>query len=192
MQSAAQALTLPLVVIPPAAPRCLGCCVNDNAARSRVEAALVRNRQLFDRISTAPVLLRRAVLRHNVASQGWATYLLAGVLAPLTLGLTLWIWWRWMYVACPFAGYLARERGEAGCLIHPRRRGPSQSGERSWAPWMLIPWMRCRPGFLCRNHDAVDRVQVDPRAAADWFHVTEVMTHSGAAATNGTLAGEES
>ena len=161
---------LSLPVVPVGGGRsCVACCVRVGAGRDRLQRDLLRNTRRFARTRMnghRPGRLK--TLRYHLSDGGWAAYLLAGVLAPLTFGLSLLAWWRWVYTVCPFAGFLDERNETPGCLIHPlrQRAGPDR---RRTEPWYLIPWLQCDSGYRCAAFTAS---QTAWNNGFDWYDVT--------------------
>ena len=117
---------------------------------------------------------RWRTLRQNLTAGGWSAYLLAGLLVPFTLGISFLIWRRWLYTACPYAGFIDEACRIPGCLIHPsRRENPADEcvdiDRRRTNPWWLIPWLRCDPGFQCATYSVSHCADADRR---DWYEAT--------------------
>jgi len=124
---------------------CCGCCVNMRWSPERVRAFLDENTRAFKN-SGAPVRSRfRDLVWIHWSRGGWRDHVLVGWLAPLTFGLTAWIWMRF-YGSCCFAGILDAETGRAGCLIHPARLGKPDLRRHAFPG---IPVLGCNRALRC-------------------------------------------
>ena len=140
---------------------CCGCCVNMRWHPERIAAFLdanTRAAEAFFRPGVRPRL--RALVRAHLARGGWRDHLLAAWLVPVTLGLSAWFWKR-RYGSCCFAGYLNRDEGRVGCLIHPARAGTPDLRRHAFP---LIPTLGCNRALRCPMLDAGG---VSPEA--DWL-----------------------
>jgi len=113
---------------------------------------MTANTVLVDRIlknREGDLRLRDLVCIH-LQRDGWADYLLALILVPLTLGLSAFLWKR-VYGSCCFAGYLNKEEGRVGCLIHPLRVGGEVDLRKHAFP--LVPTLNCNRELRCPQLD---------------------------------------
>jgi len=148
---------------------CVACCVRVSAGRDRLQRDLMRNTRRFTQMQMGgPRAGRLKTLRYHLVDGGWVTYLLAGVLSPLTFGASLWLWRRWIYTACPYAGFLDERNSTPGCLIHPLRQ-TSASDRRRTEPWYLIPWLTCDSSYQCAAFTAPWAGGED---SLDWYELT--------------------
>lgn len=144
---------------------CCGCCVNMRWPAARLEAWLDGNTTVaerFLRLGVAPQL--HDLIRWHWMRGGWRDHALAAWLAPLTLGASVWLWWR-RFGSCCFAGYLDRESGRVGCLVHPERVGWPDA--RRFA-FPLVPTLRCKRRLRCPMLDAAEK----PGEEAGWLEVS--------------------
>ncbi len=131
---------------------CCGCCINMGWCKGRMERYMTANTVLVDRIlknREGDLRLRDLVCIH-LQRDGWADYLLALILVPLTLGLSAFLWKR-VYGSCCFAGYLNKEEGRVGCLIHPLRVGGEVDLRKHAFP--LVPTLNCNRELRCPQLD---------------------------------------
>lgn len=127
----------------------------------RIEAFLDANTRAAEALFRPGVRPRlRTLVRMHLARGGWRDHLLAAWLVPLTLGLSAWFWKR-HYGSCCFAGYLNRDEGRVGCLIHPARTGNPDLRRHAFP---LIPTLGCDRALRCPMLDAGG---VSPEA--DWL-----------------------
>jgi hypothetical protein len=131
---------------------CCGCCVNMKWRRERLDLFLHDNTVAVDGMLAKRrknVRLRDLVSVH-LKRGGWADYLLAFILVPLTFGLSALLWKR-VYGSCCFAGYLSEEAGRVGCLIHPLRLGGEADLRKHAFP--LVPTLNCDRELRCPQLD---------------------------------------
>jgi hypothetical protein len=85
---------------------------------------------------------------------GWLDHLLAGWLIFPTFGVSAWIWKRWGGSCC-FAGFIERDSGRVGCLLHPARYGNPDLRRHAFP---LLPTVDCNRALLCPmlNTDEAD------------------------------------
>ena len=122
---------------------CCGCCVNTRRSRAVLERELLANTRLGAEVLGGLPFGWRSLLRWHWARGGlWDLFWLA----PVTLGISVWCWWRWRGVCC-YAGYLNAQQNRVGCLIHPLRIGDGKDWRRHAFP--LVPTVRCDCGMLC-------------------------------------------
>ena len=141
---------------------CCGCCVNMRWQPERIAAFLDANTREAERVFRTGQRPRyRDLVRLHLARGGWRDHLLAAWLVPLTFGLSAWFWKR-RYGSCRFAGYLNRQEGRVGCLVHPLRVGGPGDLRRHAFP--LIPTLGCDRALRCPMLDAEG---VSP--GADWL-----------------------
>lgn len=84
---------------------------------------------------------------------GWVDHLLVLWLGPLTLGLTAWLWLRYQGSCC-FAGFIDREAGRGGCLIHPARLGEPDLRRHAFPAVILLGCNRALRCPLLERADA--------------------------------------
>jgi hypothetical protein len=123
---------------------CCGCCVNMRWRPERVLAYLEANTRAF-RSLASPRPCFRELVRIHWSRRGWRDHLLVTVLAPLTFGLTAWLWMR-LYGSCCFAGFLDGPGRRAGCLIHPERVGMPDLRRHAFP---MIPVLGCNRALRC-------------------------------------------
>jgi hypothetical protein len=126
---------------------CCGCCVNMRWNPDRVGEFLEQNTLAFNAVTHSSRPRFRDLVGIHWHRGGWRDHLLVTVLAPLTVGLTAWIWMR-VYGSCCFAGYLDGAPGRVGCLIHPARMGTGTPDLRRHA-FPLVPVLGCNRGLRC-------------------------------------------
>ena len=140
---------------------CCGCCVNMRWSNEQIASFLDANTRAAEAFFHPGVRPRlSALVRMHLARGGWRDHLLAAWLVPLTLGLSAWFWKR-RYGSCCFAGYLNRDEGRVGCLIHPARTGKPDLRRHAFP---LIPTLGCNRALRCPMLDAGG---VSPEA--DWL-----------------------
>lgn len=127
---------------------CCGCCVNMNWSRERLELFLHDNTVAVDKMLAKRngTLRLRDLVSVHLKRGGWADYLLAFILVPLTFGLSALLWKR-VFGSCCFAGYLNEGEGRVGCLIHPLRVGGTVDLRKHAFP--LVPTLNCDRELLC-------------------------------------------
>lgn len=125
---------------------CCGCCVNMRWRPERLRAFLAANTAAAARVfpDERPPSYRHLVRLHMLRGGAW-DHLLLGLLAPLTLGLSVWLWAR-RFGSCRFAGYLD-ENGRVGCLVHPARVGGRRDLRRHAFPLILL--VSCNRQLFC-------------------------------------------
>lgn len=124
---------------------CCGCCVNMRWHPQRVQAFVAENSRIFrEQVPGSSRPGFWVLVRIHWSRGGWRDHLLASVLAPLTLGLSAWIWMRY-YGSCCFSGTLD-DSGRVGCLIHPARVGLPDLRRHAFP---LIPVLGCNRQLLC-------------------------------------------
>ena len=142
---------------------CCGCCVNMRWRPERVHAYVAANTQTFKaRVGGASRPRFADLVRIHWQRGGWQEHLLVTLLAPLTLGITAWIWMRY-YGSCCFAGYLD-DTGRVGCLIHPARVGEPDLRRHAF-PLVLV--LGCNRKLRC---PMLDQDQAD--LATGWLETS--------------------
>ena len=128
---------------------CCGCCVNTRWEDERILSFLAANTAAAERNLPAgrPGLLD--LVRLHWARGGWLDHLLAFWLVMPTFGLSAWAWFRFLG-SCRFAGFLDREGGRVGCLIHPLRVGEPDCRKHAFP---LIPTLGCNRALRCAMLD---------------------------------------
>jgi hypothetical protein len=124
---------------------CCGCCVNMRWNPERVRGFLEENTRIFNAAPCSSRFRLRDLVRIHWRRGGWHDHLLVSVLAPVTVGLTAWIWMRF-FGSCCFAGYLDTTSGRVGCLIHPARMGEPDLRRHAFP---LVPVLGCNRGLRC-------------------------------------------
>ena len=133
---------------------CVGCCVNMRWSPERVSAYLAENTRVFSTISSDHRLRFSDLTKIHWKRGGWRDHLLVSVLAPITLGLTAWLWMRF-HGSCCFAGIIDPVTGRGGCLIHPARVGLPDLRRHAF-PGLLL--LGCNRSLRC---PLLDRTPVD-------------------------------
>jgi hypothetical protein len=133
---------------------CVGCCVNMRWSPERVSAYLAGNTRVFSMISSDHRLRLSDLARIHWKRGGWRDHLLVSVLAPVTLGLTAWLWMRF-HGSCCFAGIIDPVTGRGGCLIHPARVGLPDLRRHAFPGLVLLG---CNRSLRCPQ---LDRVPLD-------------------------------
>ena len=132
-------------------------------SRGRMERYMSANTELIDRFLERRdgKLRMRDLIAVHLRRGGVADYLLALIFVPLTFGLSALVWKR-LFGSCCFAGYLDREEGRVGCLIHPLRVGGDADLRKHAFP--LVPTLRCDRQLRCPQLD-------DPQIPLDtgWY-----------------------
>lgn len=125
---------------------CCGCCVNMRWSDTRIMEYLAHNTREFVAMVTCgrrPCFME--LVKVHLRCGGWADHLLAFWLAPLTLGVSAWVWKRW-WGSCSFAGFIDPASGRVGCLIHPELQGYPDLRRRAFP---LIPTLGCNRKLRC-------------------------------------------
>lgn len=123
----------------------------------RVRAFLKRNTRVFHaRMGGRTRPNRRDLVACHWQSGGWMDHLLGFWLVPFTLGISAWVWKRFMG-SCTFAGVIDTKTGRLGCLVHPARVGLPDLRRHAFP---LIPTMGCNRELRCRmlNESGLDMV----------------------------------
>lgn len=141
---------------------CCGCCANMRRPRRGLEQALLANTRVGAEVLARGPFGWRALLAWHWRRGGFWDHLLCFWLAPVTLGLSLLLWWRLRGFCC-YAGFLDGRPGRVGCLIHPLRIPGGRDWRRHAFP--LVPTVRCDCGMLCGA--LFD--ERDPPSAEDWY-----------------------
>ena len=124
---------------------CCGCCVNMRRSPEWVRAFLEANTRAWHDAGLGDRPRFRGLILLHWRRGGWRDHLLVTILAPITLGLTAWLWMR-LFGSCCFAGILDSESGRVGCLIHPQRVGEPDLRRHAFPG---VPLLGCDRALRC-------------------------------------------
>lgn len=132
---------------------CVGCCINMRWGDEKVLGFFEINSTAAEKILPTnghPRLID--LVRLHLARGGWKDHLLAFLLVMPTLGVSAWVWNRF-FASCQFAGFLDKETGRVGCLVHPQRVGYPDCRKHAFP---LIPTAGCNRKLRCPMLDSRD------------------------------------